>query len=392
MGDRAEDFGNDLVGAAHQHARTHLYVLAREIAEVVERRAAHGGPRELDGRDERERRQLSRAAHLPDHAFDRRLRFLRLELVGDRPARELIRIAHQAARRLGIRLDDGAVREHVERFSAHFDLVHRRTHLVKRAAHPEIGKGLKPPFPQSGNRLLLRGDRRVAHIVDIVEDDLGAAGGRHLRVEIADRPRRRVACVFERLVGVGAVIFFQHGQADHRLAAHFQRAAIGNGERKTAHGECLCGDVLPLGPVAARRRAHEAALLIGQAHGQAVELVFHRKNGRGIDFLHTRDKGGEFVLRDRLVERKERRNVPVARERLDGFAAHPARGRIGKARARLPFKLFQLVIQGIVLSVRNARRVLHVVLVCPLVERIHKIAHSVHSCSPVCETQTQSFP
>ena len=378
MGNGAQNFGNDLIGAAHEHAGTHLYVLARQIAVIVERCAAHRRARKLDGRDEGERRQLARAPHLPDHPFNGRFRFLRFKFVGDRPAREFVGVPHPAANILGVRLDDGAVREHVQRFSAHFDLVHGSAHLFERRTDAQEREGLKAPLPEQRDRLLLRGDRLVAHIIDVVEDDLGTAGRRDLGIEIADRPRRGVARVLERLVGMRAVIFFEHGQADDRLPPHFQRPAIGNGERETAHGERLRRDVLPLSAVSARGRAHKPPFRIGQTHGQPVELILHGKLCRGIDLLHARDERRKLVLRDRLIQRKEGRDMRMARKRLDGLAAHAARRRIGQTHARLPLQLLQLVVERVILPVRHAGRILHIIFVRPLVERIHQITHSVH--------------
>ena len=59
-----------------------------------------------------------------------------------------------------------------------------------------------------------------------------------------------------------AVVLFEDGEADDRLAAHFQSALIGNGEREAVQGERLGGDVLPLDAVAARCGAHEEAVFV----------------------------------------------------------------------------------------------------------------------------------
>ena len=131
------------------------------------------------------------------------------------------------------------------------------------------------------------------------------------------------------------VVFFQYGQADDRLAAHLDRALVGNGERETVQGERLGGDVLALPAVAARRGAHERAVFIGEAHGQPVKLVFDREYGVGVYLVHARQKGVELVLGDRLVQAEQGRNVRMPRKPLDRLAAHAAGGRIGQNCARL---------------------------------------------------------
>ena len=100
MRNGAENFGNDLVGAANKHARADFDILARQIAEVVERSAAHRGTSKLHGRNERKRREFTRSSDLPDDFFNGRLRFFRFKLIGDRPARELIGITHETAHSL----------------------------------------------------------------------------------------------------------------------------------------------------------------------------------------------------------------------------------------------------------------------------------------------------
>ena len=163
------------------------------------------------------------------------------------------------------------------------------------------------------------------------------------------------------------IVLREHGEADDRFAAHFQRAAIADREREAPDGEHLRRDVLPLRAVAARRGAHERAVFVRQAHGQPVELVFHRKFGGGIDFPHPRDERGKLVLGDGFIETVQPRDMRVPRERLDRLAPHAAGRRIGQAHARLPLQRLQFVVQLIVFPVGYAGIIEHVVLIRPLI-------------------------
>ena len=375
MGDRPQNFGDDLVGAADEHAGVDFDVLLREVAVVVERRAAHGRARKLHGLHFGKGGELARPPHLPEDVYNGGLRFLRFELIGDRPARELIGIAELLAHALLVDLDDGAVRQNIDLFSLHLDLVDGFLHLVGSFAHFEEGVRLKALLFQKRHRLFLRSGHAVRLIIDIVEQNFGAAERRLFGVEVADRPRRRVTGVLQGLVGVLAVVLFEDGEPHHRLAAHFERAFIGNGKREAVQGERLRGDVLPLDAVAARGSAHKSAVFVSEAHREPVELVFDGIGGV-CRLLNARKEGGKLVFRDRLIEAEKPRDMFVPLKALDGLAAHPPRGGIGQHDARRPLELAKLIVEPVVLAVLHRGRVQHIVFICPSVEDPDEFLHT----------------
>ena len=143
VGDGAQNFGDDLVGAADEHAGAHFDVLAHEIAVIIQRGAAHGRTCEVDGLHLGEGGEFARPPYLPEDVEDSRFGFLRLELIGDGPAREFVGIAELFPDALLVDLDDGAVRENVNVLALYLYLIDGCLHFVVILAHFEEGIGLE---------------------------------------------------------------------------------------------------------------------------------------------------------------------------------------------------------------------------------------------------------
>ena len=150
------------------------------------------------------------------------------------------------------------------------------------------------------------------------------------------------------------------------------------------------GDVLAHLAVAARGGLHQAAVLVAQVHGQAVEL------GLG-NVLHGRRAFGQFqLLADACVEGLGSRGLVVGlgadaehghgmahgHQAVEHGADHALRGRVrGDQFGVGTFQRLQLLEDAVVLAVGHGGRVQHVVLMCPLVElgaqRLHLGQHLV---------------
>ena len=219
------------------------------------------------------------------------------------------------------------------------------------------------PLPlQKGDCLLLRGEDGLGHIVDVVEQDFGPARCGYGGVEVADCARGGVARVFERFGG-GFIVIFEHGEADNRLALDFEGALIADGHRITLDGEHLRRHVLPRRSVAAGGGAHELAPLVGETHGQPVELILDGVRGIFRNFSDAGEEGVQLVVGDSLVEAVQPRYVLVPLERLNRLAPDAAGGRIEEHGAALPLQRLQFGVQFIVLGIGHGRVVENVILV-----------------------------
>ncbi len=145
---RADDLGDHVAGLAHDDGVADAHVLAAHLVLVVQRgardrRAGDGHRVEL-----RERREHAGAADLhADLAQHGRL-LLGRELVGDRPARRLARVAELVLQRERVDLHHDAV-----------DLVGQRVALLERARRRTRGP---PRGPRTRSRRGSRGSRRRA--------------------------------------------------------------------------------------------------------------------------------------------------------------------------------------------------------------------------------------
>ena len=92
-GHSAQNFGDDIVAAAHKHPTAHGDSFAQNILQVVERRPAHGCPGNLHLTQQGNGRELACAPELPDDILYRGCYFLGGKFIGNRPTRKLFRIS-----------------------------------------------------------------------------------------------------------------------------------------------------------------------------------------------------------------------------------------------------------------------------------------------------------
>src|SRR5690606_37993530 len=117
-------------------------------------------------------------------------------------------------------------------------------------------------------------------LTDAVAAELQRTAGGDLRVELTQAAGSRVARVGEGLaanLGLACVELLEAGLGHEHLTAHFQylRPALAlQLERHVTDGAHVAGDVLARAAVAAGSAAHQLAVLVAQADGQAIELGF----------------------------------------------------------------------------------------------------------------------
>ena len=109
-----KNLGNNVVASTDKNSTARADFFPHDIRVIIESRTADRGAAKLNGLEHRERRKLSRPAHLPPHFFQHGGGFFRLELVSDRPSRKFIRIAELIAQRKIVDLDDHTVDIEIE--------------------------------------------------------------------------------------------------------------------------------------------------------------------------------------------------------------------------------------------------------------------------------------
>ncbi len=208
--------------------------------------------------------------------------------------------------------------------------------------------------------------RRLAE-ADSVQDDLELAAGDLACVELLDRARGEVARIGERrLAGLLALAVdaLELGQGHVDFAADLNdvgqaRAAGGLefwGER--VDGFRVGRDVVALEAAAARDGAHERALLVGEAHGDAVDLrLDHVGEVLAAEKLdEPLVEGTQVGLGIGVVEALQRLAVPVGGEALEPVVADAGRGGIGRLElGKLRLEIGQFALQPVIFEIRDLR-------------------------------------
>ena len=166
----AHDFGDHVVAAANPHLAADGHALALDIAEVVERGALDRHAPDVGGGEVRKGRELACAAQLPGHIQQSGGAFLGGELVGNRPAGELLGVAHGLARFKVAHLDHRAVDEEVQRFALGLDRVDALRKLLVGIGVGFIAAGGEAVFLQKGDHAIQIMVRRVFDGADLIEE------------------------------------------------------------------------------------------------------------------------------------------------------------------------------------------------------------------------------
>ncbi|MNY09215.1 hypothetical protein D3C86_1421210 [compost metagenome] len=241
-----------------------------------------------------------------------------------------------------------------------------------------------------GLELLQIADVRISdvrrHLADAVAAEFQRTVGGDLRVQLAQTARRRVTRVGEGLAAdfqLRGVEPLETGLGHEHFAAHFQGrrpAGAVQLERDVAYGAHVDADVFASGAVAAGRAAHQDAILIQQADGQAIELgltavldcraATEQVTGRQVQaFGHPAVELTHVGFFEGVAEAEHRNFMTHLGKRRQRRTAHSLRWRVAGDQFGIGrFQSLELVEQAVVLGVRNARLVEHVVTIVVLIQ------------------------
>ena len=354
-------------------------VLAPDLVLVVQGRPPYRGAGDGNRIEQGYRRDRPGAADLQEDVAKHRARLLRLELEG-----------HGAARALGggpetlllvetVDLDDDAVDLVVELlpqiilFSVEFE------NLADGGAVGVPGIDGEPELPQPLQPVAV-GRRRFGFSLQPVGEAAQRPAGHGLRILQLERAGRRVARIGEQ----GAPLALLHlvegaeiRQPHVDLAAHLAGdPRFPQFQRHRADGARVPRDLVSLDAVAARRGAHQEAVFIHQAQGDAVGLQL----GDVLDALlrqglaHPLVEGEDVLPGIAVVEAEHRGGVADGRELLRRLTTDPLRGRVGAFQPRIAlFELLQFLQQEVVLAVGNHRLGEHVIAVVVVLELLDQL-------------------
>ena len=320
------------------------------------------------------------AAHLDADVEQARVDLLGRELVGGRPARRARGRTKGTLQVQVVYLDDDAVDLVDEAVAVRADLGDPLFDSLPAREQARVGRDGQAPVAQLLVPAHLGG--RLGEVIpgldeaDAVGDHGEGALGGLRRVLLAQGTGGGVARVDEGLfpgLDAGLVEGGEVGDREVDLAAHLDACGNGAGQRVRDRGDRarVGSDVLADVAVAAGGGAHEAAVLVQEVDGQAVDLDLggHLKVGDAGGLGHAGLPPGELLEGEHIVERHHLGEVADLGEAGVDAAAHAHRGRVGTAQLRVALlDLFDLAVHVVVVRVRKGRRITVVVCGAGLVD------------------------
>ena len=272
------------------------HVFAMNLVLVVQRSPGNGGAGHHHGVELGHRGENAGAAHLDGDGTQQRLLLLGRELVGRKEPRGPGRETQGVLSGKGVDLHHDAVDVIGQPVAASRGLFAEGMHLGGTGTQGDVGVHMEAGLPQPPQELPLGGGVGGVHVGQGVHKGGKVASGRHLGVLLAQRPRRGVAGVGKGGTARLVVLLVEpdEGSLGHiDLAAYLDAPVLGAHARErrrcqvarnVGDGKHVGRHVLAHDAVAARRGAHEHALLIGERDAQAVYFELAHI-GRGLPQL-----------------------------------------------------------------------------------------------------------
>ena len=231
----------------------------------------------------------------------------------------------------------------------------------------------KPPIGKSPDRFKLGFGKSITCRRPGIGEEAQRPGFGDLDIKLAQAPRRSVAWICEYLapgLGFPCIEIGKGGFGHIDLAAHLDplRPSLAfEFDRDVAEGAGVGRYVFAGLPVAAGCRAHQLAMLVGQAQRQTVNLRLGCEcqgliSGKPQKAPDANGKVRHIFIRERIVERQHRRAVARLGKAIPGFCADPVAGRILTLQRREPRLDRQVSLaQGVVFGIGQLGRVVLVI-------------------------------
>ena len=275
----ANDLGNHVTGPPDDHRVPDLHILAPNLVFVVQRRIGHRHAADEDRLKARDRRDGPGAPDLDVDAQYFGGHLLGRIFVRHRPARLARHEPQLVLQRQRIDLVDDAVDFEGELRALARDRFVESRELERPARNGAVRVDRKAErFERVLHLALRRGPGKAPCLAETVREELQRPLRRHRRIDLAHRPRGRVARIDEepaagRLLPGIQVLEVAPRHVD--LAAHLEeRRGMCGAElaRDRADRPDVRRDVLADLTVAARRRDGQAPVFVAEADRKAVEL------------------------------------------------------------------------------------------------------------------------
>ncbi len=369
---RGHDAGNHVACLLDHHRVPLPQILPREILGVVEGRHRDRGAGDEHRLEHRVRRVRTRAAHVDVDPQQFRVRLLRGELEGGRPAGELGRGAQALAKAQVVDLDHDPVGVEIELQARVGPCAAERDHVLDTGTVLMMRLHRQPPGRHGCKRLAVALWAVAIRHHELVREGCQPAPRHQCRIQVPHRACRGIARVREERLPFrfpfGVHPRERRARKEHFAAhLHTSRGPVPQHQRDRADRPDVGGHVFPTAAVAAGGSPHERPPFVGQRDAEPVDL----------ELGHVRDGGvaepgslpDPFVERPQvrlvigIVEAEHRREVRNGGKAVGWTAGYPLGGGIRRDQiGMLRFEPLELVQQPIEGLVRHLRAVVDVVL------------------------------
>ena len=386
LGDDLHHLRNHVARAADNHGIADHQPQSRDFVHVVQGRIGHGNTRDLDRFQARHRGDRAGASDLELDVEQFRELFHRREFVRDGPARLARTEAQLTLGGDAVDLEYHAVDFVSQAVATFADVAVVIQAFVDTVGQLQLAADWHAPLLQ----LLEVADVGVGDVgrdlADAITAEFQRTVGGDLRIQLAQAASGGIARVGEGFAAdfqLSGVEPLEAGFGHEHFATDFQGrrpAAALQLERDVAHGAHVDADVFTGRTVATRRAAHQYAILIQQADRQTIELgltaIFNRRTAAQQVTDRQIQTFGDPTIKlthvgffKGVTEAEHRHFMTHLGERRQCRAANALGGRVAGDQFRMRgFKGLELVEQAIVLRVRNARLIHHVIAIVVLIE------------------------
>ena len=380
------DLRDDIASTANNHGVANHQPQPRHFIHVVQGGIGHGDTRHLDRLETRHRGYRTGAPDLKLHIQQLGQLFHRRKLVGDGPARLPRPKAQLALRRQVVDLEHHAIDFIGQRSPALANVAVVIQALGNTMSQLQFVADRHAPLLQ----LLEIADMGIREffrdLPQAVAAEFQRAAGSDLRIQLTQAARRRVTRVGEGLAASGELGFIEPvktGLGHKHFAAYFQHCGPATAmqlERDIAHGAHIDADVFTGGAITPGGTAHQVAIAVQQTHRQPVQLgfaaVFNFRAatkqvacGQIKPFTDPAIKFTHIGFIKRIAQAQHGHFVTHLSKGGQRRAAYPLGRRVGSDQlGMLGFQRLQLTEQTVVLGVRDARLVEHMVTVVMLIQ------------------------
>ena len=314
--------------------------------------------------------------------FQHRFFLFRRKFISHGEPRRFGGVSHKIAITEIIQFKNETVRIVAEIFALRGFALQKSGHIIHIRKKLKVPIDKKSLFLQKVESIFLCLRQFSFAVDDIVSENGKIPFGRDFRIQLTERPCRRVSGIGKKRFPGFFSFAVQRGEflfGKISLTANDQSSAERNGQRYRLYGFQIFGNIFADLSVAPGRAADKEAAFIFQCNGKTVDLPFHNIIGMfHAVFDQTLMKILQFPGGECIGERKQRQRMLHGFKSLHGTAAHTQSGAVRPLIfGILRFQRFQFLHGAVVNRVGHNGTILLIISAVPLIQFFGKLFNAL---------------